>query len=82
LQLGGHLIASVRGLYSARWKAKGQNCSFQPRRGSNDMFWERTRRNLCHEVPKIGRFYPHSNAQRVQPFSAIGFSDYVRTILM
>jgi len=22
----------------------------------------------CHEVPKIGRFYPYSNAQRVQPF--------------
>jgi len=31
----------------------------------------------CHEVPKIGRFYPYSNAQRVQPFSTIGFSNYV-----
>jgi len=31
----------------------------------------------CHEVPGIGRFYPYSNAQRVQPFSAMGFSNYV-----
>jgi len=31
----------------------------------------------CHEVPKIGRFYPYNNAQRVQPFSAMGFSNYV-----
>jgi len=30
-----------------------------------------------HEVPGIGRFYPYSNAQRVQPFSAMGFSNYV-----
>ena len=29
------------------------------------------------EVPKIGRFYPYSNAQRVQPFSMMGFSNYV-----
>jgi len=32
----------------------------------------------CHRVPKISRFYPYSNAQRVQPFSAIGFSNYRR----
>jgi len=31
----------------------------------------------CHEVPKIGRFYPYSNAQRVKAFSAMGFSNYV-----
>jgi len=30
-----------------------------------------------HEVPKISRFYPYSNAQRVQPFSAMGFINYV-----
>jgi len=23
----------------------------------------------CHEVPGIGRFYPYSNTQRVQPLS-------------
>jgi len=31
----------------------------------------------CHEVPRIGGFYPYSNAQRVQPLSAMGFSNYV-----
>jgi len=31
----------------------------------------------CHEVPRISRFYPYSNAQRVQPFSAMEFSNYV-----
>jgi len=31
----------------------------------------------CHEVPKIGRVYPYSNTQKVQPFSAMGFSNYV-----
>jgi len=31
----------------------------------------------CHQVPKIGWFYPCSNAQRVQAFSAMGFSNYV-----
>jgi len=31
----------------------------------------------CHEVPKIGQFYPYSNAQKVQPFSTMGFSNYV-----
>jgi len=30
-----------------------------------------------HKVPKIGRFYLYSNAQRVQPFSVMGFSNYV-----
>jgi len=33
--------------------------------------------HYCHEVPGNGRFYPYSNAQRVQPFSAMGFSNYV-----
>jgi len=31
----------------------------------------------CHKVTGIGRFYPYSNAQRVQPLSAMGFSNYV-----
>jgi len=31
----------------------------------------------CHEVPGIGRFYPYSNAKRMQPLSAMGFSNYV-----
>jgi len=31
----------------------------------------------CPEVPKIGQFYPYNNAQRVQPFSAMGFSNYI-----
>jgi len=34
--------------------------------------------NCCHEVPKIDQFYPYSNTQRVQPFSATGFSNYVQ----
>jgi len=32
----------------------------------------------CHEVPGISWFYPYSNTQRVQPFSAMGFSNYVK----
>jgi len=31
----------------------------------------------CQEVPGIGRFYPYCNAQRVQHFSTMGFSNYV-----
>jgi len=31
----------------------------------------------CHKVPKIGRFYPYSNTQRVQSFSVMRFSNYV-----
>ena len=31
----------------------------------------------CHDVPGISRFYPYSDTQRVQPLSAIGFSNYV-----
>jgi len=33
-----------------------------------------------HEVPKIGRFYPYSIAQRVQPFSAMGFTMYYTNV--
>jgi len=32
---------------------------------------------LSGKVPKIGQFYQYSNAQRVLPFSAMGFGNYV-----
>jgi len=36
----------------------------------------------CREVPKIGQLYPYSNAQRVQPFSMMGFSNYAVLLLL
>jgi len=40
-------------------------------------FGKEQRGIYCREVPKIGQLYPYSNAQRVQPFSVMGFSNYV-----
>ena len=76
--LSGRLIASVRGLNSAQWKDRRSNTVVVNR---GEVPTTRSGKEqgeiYCHEVPTIGRLYPYSNAQRMQPLSAMGFSNYV-----